>query len=388
MTVRDNDVGNLDRSETDFSEAVARVHQGMPPLDMTGQPTSWFEFLPPKIFYFPVALYWLYLSMRHRGLTLPTAANTAFPLGGLVGESKAAVMANLEGKARERFADHAFIIRGANRRSLEEDATEAMAAARSAGLSFPFVAKPDMACRGAGVRLIKSNEELAAYLTMFPVEQVIILQEYIPFEAEAGIFYVRRPGEKAGQVLSLTLKYFPHVFGDGVSTLKDLILADPRAGKLSHLYLPRHEEHLGRVLEKGEPLRLAFTGSHSRGAIFRNGNAYITEEMRAAFDEVADGVPGFCFGRFDARFPSLEELQAGGAFRLMEINGAGGEAAHIWDARTTLTEAYRSLAEQFRLVFEIGAENRARGHKPSSVKEIYHAWREEKSLTAVYPPTE
>lgn len=385
-----HDDSNDTRAERvpDFTEAIAQVHKGMPPLDMTGQPTSWFEFLPAKIFYIPVAFYWLYLSVRYRGLTLPTAANPAFPLGGLVGESKAAVMADLAGKAKERFADHACFKRSTEGEAIDEEAKKAMAAAHSAGLSFPFVAKPDMGCRGAGVRLIRSRDQLMSYLSMFPPGERIIFQEYISFEAEAGIFYVRPPGQREGRIISLTLKYFPHVFGDGVSTLKDLILADPRAGKLSHLYLPRHVDHLDCVLEQGEPLRLAFTGSHSRGAIFRNGNAWITEEMRAAFDEVADGVPGFCFGRFDARFPSLAELQAGGAFRLMEINGAGGEVAHIWDARTTLPEAYRSLAEQFRLVFQIGAENRARGHKPSSIREVYQAWREEKVLTSIYPPTE
>lgn len=387
MSVADDGAGPRDNTDRDFSDAIAQVHKGMPPLDLGDRPTSMFEFWPAKIFYIPVAFYWLYLSLRHRGLTLPTAANPTFPLGGLVGESKAAVMANLQGKAKERFADHVCFTRG-EEVAPKEDLEEALAAVEAAGLSMPFVAKPDMGCRGAGVRLIKSPNQLANYLKMFPCGRCIIFQQYIPYEAEAGIFYVRPPGAKQGRIISLTLKYFPHVFGDGTSTVKDLILADPRAGKLSHLYLPRHSDRLDHVLAKGEPMRLAFTGSHSRGAIFRNGNAWITEEMRVAFDEVADGIPGFCFGRFDARFPSLEELRAGGAFHLMEVNGAGGEVAHIWDSRTTLLEAYRSLAEQFRLVFEIGADNRKRGHPPSSIREIYQAWRDEKKLTSVYPPTE
>lgn len=387
MSVADDEAGPRNNTDRDFSDAIAQVHKGMPPLDLGDQPISMFEFWPAKIFYIPVAFYWLYLSLRHRGLTLPTAANPTFPLGGLVGESKAAVMANLQGKAKERFADHVCFTRG-EEVALDEDLEEALAAVEAAGLSMPFVAKPDMGCRGAGVRLIKSRNQLANYLKMFPCGRCIIFQQYIPYEAEAGIFYVRPPGVKEGRIISLTLKYFPHIFGDGTSMVKDLILADPRAGKLSHLYLPRHSDRLDHVLAKGEPMRLAFTGSHSRGAIFRNGNAWITEEMRVAFDEVADGIPGFCFGRFDARFPSLEELQVGGTFHLMEVNGAGGEVAHIWDSRTTLLDAYRSLAEQFRLVFEIGADNRKRGHPPSSIREIYQAWRDEKKLTSVYPPTE
>lgn len=382
------DVKPRQNGNRDFSFELAQVHKGMPPLDMTGQPTSWFEFLPAKVFYFPMALYWLWLSLKHRGVTLPTAANPAFPLGGLVGESKAIVTADLHGKAKERFADHFPFLRGGEGRSLDHDLEAALDGLETSGLVMPFVAKPDMACRGAGVRLIRTREDLTSYLSLFPTGQTIIFQQYIPYEAEAGIFYFRYPGQETGRILSLTLKYFPYIFGDGVSTIKSLILAEPRAGKLSHLYLPRHAERLDHVLEAGEPMRLAFTGSHSRGTIFRNGNAFITEQMRVAFDEVADGVPGFFFGRFDARFPSLEDLQAGGPFHLMEINGAGGEVAHIWDARTKILEAYKALAEQYRIVFEIGAENRRRGHKPSSLREIYKAWREETRLTEIYPPTE
>jgi hypothetical protein len=133
---------------------------------------------------------------------------------------------------------------------------------------------------------------------------------------------------------------------------------------------------------------LAFAGSHSRGAIFRNGNKYITAKMCDAFDNIADGMPGFCFGRFDVRFPDIDELQKGGEFHVLEINGAGGEATHIWDSKTTLREAYRTLRKQFRTLFEIGAENRRRGHRPASLGEVYRAYRHEGQIMTDYPQTD
>jgi len=66
-------------------------------------------------------------------------------------------------------------------------------------------------------------------------------------EGEAGVFYVREPHEAHGRILSLTLKYFPYVLGDGTSTLQQLILRDPRAGKLANIYLPRFEGRLMQV---------------------------------------------------------------------------------------------------------------------------------------------
>jgi len=257
----------------------------------------------------------------------------------------------------------------------------------AAGISMPVVAKPDIGCRGVGVQPIRSTQDLSNYLADFPQGAGLVLQEMIEHEAEAGVFYVRLPGEDKGRIFSLTLKYFPHVIGDGVSTLKELIQADVRAGLLQHIYLPRHKDNLHLVLPQGEPFRLAFAGSHSRGTIFRDGAAFITPDMEQAFDEVARSIPEFYIGRFDLRFESMDKLQRGEGFRLMEINGAGGEATHIWDRKTRLREAYATLFEQNRLLFEIGYRNRKRGFKPPSIWRLYEAYRRETSLNPHYPST-
>ncbi|MEO1083738.1 MAG: D-alanine--D-alanine ligase, partial [Acidobacteriota bacterium] len=124
---------------------------------------------------------------------------------------------------------------------------------------------------------------------------------------------------------------------------------DPRAGRIAHVYLPRHRDRLDRVIPRGRAFRLAFAGSHSRGTIFRDGGHYITPEMTAAFDKIADDIPEFYFGRFDVRFDKLEDLRAGRDFRIVEINGAGGEATHIWDRRTPILRAYRTGAMRYGL---------------------------------------
>jgi hypothetical protein len=256
-----------------------------------------------------------------------------------------------------------------------------------AGFKFPIVAKPDLGCRGAGVHLLQSESALEEYLAAFPADHKLLLQKYISYEAEAGVFYVRKPGTQHGEILSLTLKYFPHVIGDGQNTLRTLIMTDPRAKALSHLYLPRHQNQLENIPAKGEAIRLAFAGSHSRGAIFRDGSAYITPEMTARFDAIAQTLPDFYFGRFDIRFQDYQTLQKGEGFVILEINGAGAEATHIWDCRKSLAEAYQSLAKQYRLLFEIGAQNRARGFKRETIWQLWKRYRLEKSLVGQYPST-
>jgi hypothetical protein len=363
----------------DLVRDEARIpHQGMPPLDMSGPQISYFEFWPQHYFYAPMVLYWLWLTVRHGGFTLPTISNPLFPMGGWIGESKATVFEHAGPYARQFIAPWAKVARSA---TLTADQT--LSAASDAGLKFPFIAKPDMGCRGAGVRRIRTTGELNAYIEGFPVGENLVLQALADYEAEAGIFYVRKPNESRGRIISVTLKYFPYVYGDGTSTLAQLIAKDPRAGKLQHIYLPRHRDRLDWVVPRGKPFRIAYAGSHSRGTIFRNGNHLIT-----AFDRIGKDIKEFYFGRFDVRFNSIEDLQAGRKFTIVEVNGAGAEATHIWDRKTTLWQAYGALMQQYKLLWETGAENARRGFKPARLLEFFKAYRHEVKLWAQYPPTE
>ena len=83
-------MADLARSE------IRQPHQGMPPLDTTGKQISFFEFWPPRYFYAPMFLYWLWLTLRHGGrFTLPTISNPLFPMGGWIGESAPAKPASV-----------------------------------------------------------------------------------------------------------------------------------------------------------------------------------------------------------------------------------------------------------------------------------------------------
>ena len=271
------------------SPTPQRPHQGMPDFDNDGPALSFFEFWPMWAFYPPIVLYAAWLMLRHRGVLLPTVANPSFPGGGFFGESKAQILALATRHIQPWVAPFVLVRRppSPGPESVADEARAAMQQLLGAGLQLPVVAKSDLGCRGAGVKLIRSREQLSSYIAGFPAGAAYLLQRYVAFEGEAGIFYCRKPDQAQGRLLSITLKYFPYVYGDGRSSLRELIMADPRAGRLSHLYLGRHAKRLDEVLAPGEALRLAFAGSHSRGAIFRNGTALATPAMTARFDEIS-----------------------------------------------------------------------------------------------------
>lgn len=362
-------------------------HAGMPPLDLSGPPVSFYEFWPMGLFYAPIMAYVAWLMLRHGGITLPTAANPSFPGGGFYGESKSAILDLAIAAAPDHVAPFIAHDRPGDTQDATMEFVDVVKRLTAAGLSLPLVAKPDLGCRGAGVRLVRDGAELLTYIAQFPPGARLILQRLADFEGEAGVFYVRRPGEAKGQILSLTLKYFPRVVGDGVRSLRQLILADHRAGKVPHLYLKRHEVRLDQVVPRGEAVRLTFSGSHSKGAIFRDGTDLVTPSMEAAFDAIAQKLPDFHFGRFDVRFPSFTGLQQGRDFTIVEVNGAGAEMTHVWDRKTSLFGAWACLMKQYRLLWQIGAANRAKGHKPLTLAQYRAMHRREKELTAQYPLT-
>ncbi len=362
---------------------MRQPHRGMPPFDPSGPPVSFFEFWPQHIFYAPMCLYWAWLSLRFGGMTLPTIANPKIPFGGWIGESKARVFETAGPQASTFIAPWTRI-----HRTTSLSAADTMKQAEAAGLMLPCIAKPDKGCRGVGVRRIRTQAELEDYISAYPSGEHFILQQLVDHEAEAGVFYVRPPGEPTGRIISLTLKYFPYVEGDGVATLGQLIRRDRRAGRLAHIYLPRHAQRLDWVVPKGQPVRIAYAGSHSRGTIFRDGNRFITPAMARAFDRIAADMDEFYFGRFDIRFTDIADLQQGQGFTIVEVNGAGAEATHVWDRNTTLRQAYGALMEQYRLLWQIGSSNARRGFRPEPLSAVIGAYRQEKALWARYPLTE
>ncbi len=364
-----------------------KINAGMPTLEKdTKRSVSPFEFLPTWFFYTPVVVQSVFQGLYYRDLRLPLVVNPSIKLSGMVGESKHDIM-RLAGPIAEPWIS-SFTTRSKTQDAIESQTQSALKAMADANLSFPLVAKPDLGCRGVGVKLLHDDNQLAEYIRTFPAGARFLLQEKAPYQAEAGVFYVRYPGEAKGKIISITLKYAPSVIGDGVHTLQQLIERSPRAGKLSHLYLPRHTDKLNWIPEKDEEFQLAFAGSHSRGSIFRDGNQYITEALTRKLDTILHDVEGYHYGRLDIKFDNLHDFMKGEKFTILELNGASSEAAHIWDRNTPLKSIFSMLLTQYRLLYSIGAKQKKRGHKPASIKSLLAAWKEEKTLTEHYPSTD
>jgi hypothetical protein len=340
------------------------------------------ERMPKWLICIPLTLQWLWLALRYQSLTLPTIANPAITAGGLVGEGKLEYFDGMGPLALSATAAYCAVSN--HKRYTGTELRELM---RGAGLSFPLIAKPDLGLCGYGVRLIANRTELRDYLLAFPANEMVVLQQYLPQDGEAGIFYMRDPSAEAGRIIGLALRYFPRVTGDGHRSIAELMALEARVQRVRRS--PRHQPAYdpGRVPAAGEVVRLATIGSTRVGGLYLDAKAHITPQLSRAIDAIAKDMPAFHFGRFDVRYDSLSELAAGRGFSIMEINGAGSEAIQAWDPSTHVLAGFGMIFKKQRIAFAIGNAMRAKGYKPVGVLALARLNHRQNKLIDRYPPS-
>ena len=362
----------------------AKVTQGSPASGLAALPQthrrSTLERMPKWLICVPLTLQWFYLAVRYRSLTLPSAANPSVTSGGLVGEGKLEYF-NIMGPLARAVTALSCGVTAVH----PPDAIALKNAATAAQLGFPLMAKPNLGLCGHGVRRVDDEAALLRYIAAFPEGETVVLQQYLPQDGEAGVFYARDPATGCGCITGLALRYFPRVVGDGCRTIGELMALDARTQRL--FSTPRHEfsHDRSRIPANGEVVRLSTIGSTRVGGLYRNGADHITPALTAAFDAIARDMTNFNIGRFDVRFDTLEALAAGRGFTIMEVNGAGSEAIQAWDPDISLWAGFRMIFAKQALLFAIGAAQRDQGVRPIGVWALYRLNQRQNGLVRHYP---
>jgi len=262
-----------------------------------------------------------------------------------------------------------------------ESADQLIHKVRSGNFSYPLIAKPDIGGKGRGVKKIYSEQELVEYIKRFPFEMLV--QEFVPYDEEIGVFYYRYPDQSEGNISGIVGKHFLAVKGDGKSTIEVLL----RKEKRFILQLPSLTELLGdqlhKVLAKGEEKLLVPYGNHARGALFVDNTHWIDEKFVESINAICKQIPGFYFGRLDIRYRSLEKLKEGKEFSLIEVNGAGSEPTHMYDPRNSIFKAWKEIIRHWIILWRISNGNHQRGVKYLSRKEGVQMFRQAREYDRV-----
>lgn len=289
-----------------------------------------YEYWPFWLFYAPVVPLWLWYALRSKSSTYFCKVNPGIEFGGFLDYSKHQILAQVP----QEFEPNTLFI------SHKDECHEKP--------NFPFVVKPDVGERGVNVEVIRSFQDWKNY----PIKENLILQNYIDWPLEFGVFYVRKPNEEKGSILSITGKEFLVFEGNGQQTLKEFVVENPRARQRENYLKEKFKNQWETVLSKGKQLFLEPIGNHNRGTRFYDASDLKTTELIEKIDAIAQQINGFYYGRFDVKAVSIEEFQQG-KFMVLEVNGANSEPTHIYDENFNLWQAYREVGRHLKHQFDI-----------------------------------
>jgi hypothetical protein len=303
------------------------------------------EYWPFNAVYGPLLLYWFFLCLKARSFFFFNTSNPTIKNGGFLMESKKEIYdlippgfypATLFFKAYTPVEN-----------ILEE--------INQVELKFPVVGKPDIGMKGMMVKMLENLNELQEYALNSKVD--FLIQEFVPYQHEVGIFYYRYPNEERGHISGIVRKEFLAVTGDGVSTVEQLLLKNKRAILQLQVLRKVEKDKMDIVLRKGEELVLVPYGNHVRGAKFLDHSQLIDEELTVTMDSICTKVNGFYFGRLDIRYNSWEELKQGKSFSIIELNGSGSEPTHIYDPGHSVFWAWKEIIKHWRILYRISKMN-------------------------------
>ena len=309
-----------------------------------------YEYWPWWLFFLPIFPVYLFYALRLRNFVYFTSANPGIEFGGFFGEKKSEILRELpeEYIAKSQYFE-------------DTEPHKVLDSLRSRDFAFPIVFKPDVGERGEEVKILQTEENLSQHLET--ISYPYIIQEYIDFPIELGVFYSRLPNAREGQILSIVEKRFLEVEGDGERDVEELIASSDRGFLQLKRLKKEREELLRQIPANGVSLRVEPIGNHCLGTEFINAKHLISHNLSKVFDDISIPFKGFYYGRYDLKVMSYDDLYAGKSIKVFELNGVTSEPGHIYDKRMNIFKAYRDLVRQQRVVFQISQQNlRIHGH--------------------------
>src|SRR6266487_3550579 len=146
------------------------------------------EYWPFHVVYGPIYFYWFWLCLRARSFFFFNTSNPSISNGGFLMESKKQIYDLLP---QEYYPRTIFFKAGSSAEMILEEINKKQ-------LQFPLVGKPDIGMQGMSVKKLDNEKELIEYAINSRVN--FLMQEFISYQREIGIFYYRFPNEKMGHI--------------------------------------------------------------------------------------------------------------------------------------------------------------------------------------------
>ena len=301
--------------------------------------------------YAPIVPVWVWYIIRSRAIWFFTASNPKLTFGGMEGEPKKEMHDLLPPHLCPVF----FNVQPS------EDFSVISKKVKEKNIQFPLIVKPEVGGQGILFRKINNEAQLKNYHEQVPVEYFV--QEFIQYPIEVSLFYYRYPNNPEGVITGFLQKLPMQVTGDGIHTLKELIMINSKSGKRIDELRLKHENNFDKILPACDKYMLSYAANHNRGASFIDLKNEIDESLVKILDDISLSINDFFYGRYDIMCNSIEELKLGKNFVILEYNGCGAEPNHFYDTGYTLINAWKEILMHWKILYQISRYNYKAGIK-------------------------
>jgi ATP-grasp domain len=298
-----------------------------------------------NVIYTPIYFYWFYLCIKAKSLFFFSASNPCIENGGFLMEKKSDIATIIP----TVYHPISVLINPYTTNS------DIVLAIEKNKLQFPIIIKPDIGYRGSGVKKVTNIIDAIQYIQQcdFPM----LLQQFINYKNEVGIFYYRFPCQEEGKISGIVGKEFLVVVGNGTHTIEELLLQNPRYILQIQSIKKMSEVNMHQILSVGEKKILVPFGNHARGAKFIDESKKITPALQQTINTIAKQIPDFFYGRFDIMYNNWDDLCNGKNFSIVELNGAGSEPTHIYDPSHSIFFAWKEIIKHWKILYHISKWN-------------------------------
>lgn len=315
----------------------------------------WWHEIPMWLFYVPIGIAVIALSLRHLSPLAAMRANNGLEKGGLFPASKQDFFALFP--ANSPLLPVSLKLPA----TLDLDGVASVfdGFARQLGrVPELFVVKPDDGIQGQDIHFFGKLDELKRFWESGERgNSDWLLQEYVD-GIEAAVFYNQMNRDRPGRILSMTRKWGFEVEPDGVSTIAQLIEEAEADQATKRQVTKTNKGWLDEIPPSGGPLELMPVRNHHLGATFQDISQCITPELEAAVCWQLDQIKGYQYGRLDIRAPDFAALIKGEGIKVLEANALYSEPVHAYDPKYGLRDAYRIFISHWYQAIRTGLANR------------------------------
>lgn len=311
------------------------------------------EFWPQWLVHFPTAVFYFIMGLRARNFLFFTNISNDYKDCNIENSSKHFVYSKLQ----QAYFPITHLVK-------QGDAID-ISLASFRDLAYPIIAKPNIGKRGLAANLLYSDDDLTNYIKNANYD--ILLQEYIDYSNECGIFYIRMPQDKKGLITSIGLKKLVAVTGDGRLSLQELLTQSDITLSEANT-ITNHYDLNKTILAKGQELVIEPIGSHNRGTMISSGDHLINDQLLRVIEESLQGLELY-YGRLDVKYQNWNDLLKGN-FKIIEANTITSEPLSIYDHSIPLFKKYKIFYSHIRSMYLISQQLKKGGRKRLSISEF------------------